>query len=224
MEFNKSNVWFKERLKNLRPYTSKQEMEFLLLDDEDVNYTKILSVLSDIEPLNEYEAIAFLFKLREISVSDLIELTKPCDHCKFMDLYNIEIKEFFNLTYKSTEVENLPLGIFSKNEDVISNKKANKLILKDYILLEKEITKQTSEVFKLSVERKCKKCNEINTIWINPKQILSKSSHSRIFKEYTDISYYTHNSKLDIDTMYPFHREVVINLINEKLKSQPKGF
>lgn len=224
MKFNKSKDWFKNRLKSLKPYTSKQEMEFLLLDDEDLTYTKILSVLSDIEPLSDFEAAALLFKLREISVSDLIETTKSCEHCKFMDLYNIEIQEFFNLNYKSSEIEDLPLGLFTKNEDVISKKKSNKLILKDYILLEKEIFKQSSEVFKLSVERKCKKCNNINIIWINPKQILSKSSHSKIFKEYTDISYYTHNSKLDIDSMYPFHREVVINLINEKLKTQPKGY
>ena len=56
---------------------------------------------------------------------------------------------------------------------------------------------------------------------INPKDTISKSTTTKIFKEYLDISYYTNNSKLDIDSMYPFEREVTLSLLAEKLKEQP---
>ena len=72
MKYN--NNWFKKRLDSLERYTTKQEKEFLLLED-DVSFTDMLKTLSPIEPINEYEAIAFLFKLREISLSNIIEIT-----------------------------------------------------------------------------------------------------------------------------------------------------
>ena len=221
MKYTKSKNYLNDRFKKLKKYTSSQELEVLLLEDN-ATPIEVLSILSNIKTTNETEAMAFIFKLREISVSDLIEITKSCSECNYMNVHNIEIDEFFNLDI-NTE---LPLGIFSEPEDIINTKTANKLILKEYIKIKKELEENTSKVFKLSVKRVCQRCKEQEEIYINPISIISKSSQISIFKEYVDISFYSNITKLDVDSMFPFQREITLNLLTEKLKEQvqvPKG-
>ena len=221
MEYTKSFDWFDKRLKSLKKYTSAQELEALTLPDESLP-SEILEVLSDIKPLNELEALALIYKLREISVSDLIEITIPCGHCEYMNIYNIEIEEYFSTVPDSL----LPPGIFTEVEDIINTKKADDLILKEYFKIKKELLSNSTTIFSASIKRKCDKCKESLDISIAPLSIISKSSLGSIFKEYVDISYYSNMTKLDVDSMYPFQREITLNLLSEKIKEStqlPKG-
>jgi hypothetical protein len=212
MKYKIKNDWFKKRIKSLKRYTSKQEMDVLLLEDS-ATLIDVAKILTDVEPLNEYDAGALILKLRELSVSDVIEVTVACGHCDFMNLYEIEINEFFD--FKITG--KFPQGVF---EDLNEITDADDMILKTYNKLNKELQDQTRKFFKLTTKRVCKRCGKDIDIAINPKDTVSKSSPTKIFKEYLDISFYTHNSKLDIDSMYPFQREITISLINEKIKEQ----
>lgn len=223
-DFTKSKTWFIDRINSLKRYTSKQELDALLVEDDKPIFD-ILEALSDIKAINELDAFALIFKLRESSVSDLIELTKPCQKCNFMNIYNIEIDEFFDLDFERDN--DIPLGLFTSLDDIINTKTQDDLILKDYLKLREEVMKNTEQLFKPYVKRTCQKCRTEEEIYVHPKHIISKSNASAIFKEYTDISYYSNNGKLDIDAMYPFHREIVISLINENQKATnsqlPKG-
>ncbi len=216
IKFKYGKNWFKKRLK-VTPYTTKEEKQILLLDD-DATYEDILSVVSDIEPLNELEAVALLFKYRESSVSDLIEVTKECPHCNFINPCNIEISEFFDMDYQSAL--DIPQGIFFEVEDIINTKIADNLVIKDYNKIRDAIIEQSKNIFNPLVKRECKKCLKTFELSVNPRSIMSKSTASNIFREYIDISYYTANGKLDIDSMYPYEREIYLNIIKDRLKKE----
>ncbi len=217
MKFKISNTYFEDKLNSLKRYTTKQEKEVLLAED-DTSLIDILALLSDVVPINEYEATALLFKIREISVSDLIEFTHECKSCEYMNILNIEINSLFNLEKNY----DFPVGLFTTVDDIINTKESDDIILKDYNKLQDDIIEQSGKIFNPIVKSACKKCGFLNQIGISPKSVLSKSSASSIYKEYVDISFYTNNSKNDIDTLYPFEREIFINLIQEKLKEQPR--
>lgn len=213
MKYKIEDDWFKKRLNSLTPYTSKEEKALLLLDD-DASIFEMLDLISDVKPKNEYEALALFFKYCAISVSDLIEATQECPNCKFANPIQVEIDEFFNLEKKY----DFPVGIFTTPDDIINTKRADKIILNDYNKLTADLIEQSKNVFKISVKRKCIKCSSQFDIIINPKTLISKSSASSIFREYIDISYFTANSILDIDTMFPYEREIYLNILKEKLK------
>ena len=216
-EYKISDNWFKDRLDSLEPYTTKQEKAILLLDD-DKPLSDMLSIISDIKPLNDYDTIALLFKYREISVSDIIEATQECPFCKFNNPVQIEIKEFFNFE----KLYDAPVGLFATIDDVINSNIADEIILKEYDQINENILEQTKHTFKPVVERTCIKCKKTFDVGVNPKQIMSKSNPSAIFKEYLDLSYFTANSVLDIDTMFPYEREIYLNILKDRLKEDPK--
>ena len=219
-KYTRSSNYFEDKLKSLKRYTTRQEKEFLLLED-DVTYTERLRVLSDVKPLNEYEAIALMFKLREISVSNIIELQKRCS-CGSTNLYQINTAEFFNFNPEPISgFEDLPVGLFFGLDDVINTKITDDMIIRDYNKLEKDLLDRSVKIFKLNTTKICQKCGNDIVIDINPVHIMSKSNPASIYKEYLNISFYTNNSKLCIDSMYPFEREIYIGLLNEKLEQEP---
>ncbi len=218
MEYLKSKNFLEDKLNSLKKYTTYQEKEALLLED-DASFSETVAILSDITPINELEAVAMIFKLREISVSDIIELTQTCPHCNYPDIHQIEIKEFFN--FKSTL--DIPIGLFENIDDIINTSYTNDLILSEYIRIEEELEQQNTKVFRPYVFKYCKRCSSQLKFDVHPKSIISKSGPSNIFKEYMNLTFYSSMNKKDVDDMFPYEREIFLNLLKEKLKENPLG-
>ncbi len=216
MKYKKSKTWYQDRLDNLKRYTTKQEKEFLLLED-DVPLIDKLKTLTDTKPLNELDAMALMFKLREISVSNIIEIQQEC-HCGSVNAYNIDTNDFFNFDFE----DGIPLGVFESINDIINTKITDKLILKEYNKIQEKIVKNAQKVFSPVVKKQCKKCKDELEVMVNPNQIISKSSPASIYQDYLSLSYYSNFSKLDTDSMYPFEREIFLKLLSEKIKEEPK--
>ena len=216
---------FYDRVRRLKRYTSKQEKEALLLEDYEPleKLFRILQPDTDIVPINDLEIVAFIYKLREISVNDIVEFIRVCDdkECGFQNLYGIEIKEFFG---EESEIEDIeingkviPKGIYTSLDEVIDT---DEMTLKDIKKYEDMLLKRTDKIFNPFIKKPCRKCGKELEISLDPRSMISKTNVSGIYQEYTQISFYTSNSKLDIDDMYPFERELTIGLVNKILEKQ----
>lgn len=221
MDFLKEQDYLKKKFKKLKKYTTFQEKEVLLMED-DATFTEILAVLSDVEPLNETEAAALILKLREISVSDLLSVIQECKSCNQMNSFEIEIEEFFDLT-PIPDYPDFPIGIFHNIYDVINTTTYDNLILSECNNLKKILEEQANKVFVPFTTKRCRVCGTNIKVGINPKDAISKSGTANIYTEYLTLSYYTHMTKLDVDSMFPYERELFLNLLKEKLKESPAG-
>ena len=78
-----------DKVKNLKPYNTKKEKEILLAGD--ITPQKALEILSDVKALNEGERLYLLMKLREISVSDVVDGMINCPNCKAVNEFQIPL-------------------------------------------------------------------------------------------------------------------------------------
>ena len=210
----------KERVNSLTRFNTLQEKSALLVDDDEP-ISKIVSELTTVKSYNENEAKLFLYKLREISVEDNLEMLVTCPHCNIMNQEYIDINKFYNLDVKKyyKDVE-LPFGFFDSPEDVINNTKlTDSLSLKEYNDIEKLIHDQNNEIFN-DVSSICRSCKKEIIITFDIKSNFSKSTLKSIYTDYINISMYTNNGVKDIDSLYPFEREIYINLIEDKINTK----
>ena len=211
--------FLEERLLSLKRFTSAQERESLLIDDDEPD-SVVLNCLTDVKPINTLESSAFLLKLREISVGDELEVMTTCPHCGAMNDLRIDLSKLFvlNEPYFLENGIQVPIGLFEDIDEIINTLEADKLSMKEYNELEEILEQQNEKIFKDSTNNVCRKCQGLIKINIDPRIILSKSSLSNLYQEYVNISMFSNNGKLDIDSMYPFEREIFGSLIADKMK------
>ena len=209
--------FFFDRLNQLKRFNTLQEKNALLVEDTEP-VSSILKELTDLTPINELEAQAFLLKLREISVGDEIELIVTCPHCNTMNNPFFPIEKCFNKIPLKFKGKKIPYGLFTTPETIINT---DNLSLKDYSKLEKLLKEQNNNLLKLRHGFMCRKCNQKIFIDIDPRKVFSKSTLTKIYDDYVKISMFTHNGKQDIDLLYPFERELYQTLIEAELA--PKG-
>ncbi len=220
MKFTKSANFLEDRLSSMESYTTLQEKEALLVSDDDP-IEKIVKEITDIEPINEKEAEAILVKSREISVSNKIEYVVSCKNCGATNNFNVSTEPFFNFDIDYHYHNNLiPKGIFESPDDIINNTEADNISLREYNELDDMIAQQNETIFTKISFQMCRTCKTEIKIKIDPRDIFSKSSIKSIYRDYVNISMYSNNSKLDIDTLYPFERELFNNLIAEKMEDK----
>jgi len=245
IKFTKPINYLKERLNKIESlrYNSKTEKEVLLLDENDKTFFEFYDTLfkdyydnktldKNFYPENELECISFLIKARENSVSDLLNGIIECDKCKIINEYQIELSEIYELeiTNLLTQEEyqkypTFPIGFFNSIMDIIDEKDLDNLILKDYNEIQSIIYRNNEKILNIITKINCRnvKCQNEISIVIDPRKILSRVSLVGLYDEYFTISFYTHNSKNDIDNMYPFEREIFLNLLKKKIESNPEG-
>jgi hypothetical protein len=211
-----------QRLKKLKRYTSFQEKEALLMDD-DVPDIDIYNVLQpDFPPLNDTELMYFLLYLRSESVSDLIEGIKECSNCSSVNPFTKELSDYFGFQDKESELHTeIPIGCFTKVEDIINTLDADNLLLMDYNYLQKIIQENNNVLVALNQSLTCVKCGHQIELGVLPRDIISKKTLSNLYQEYFQMALHLHYSKTDIDLMYPFERELFFNLLKREVEKTP---
>jgi hypothetical protein len=218
MKFKEVN--YQEKIDSLKKFTTKQERNALLVDDNESIF-KILEELTDIKAVNEEEAEYLLFKLRDISVSDTFNLIVHCEHCAAINDVTVETTNFLDENTLEFKGVTIPFGFYNSVEDLLSDEEIDKLTWAEYgdlenILLEGNFKTKPHKI-------PCRKCKGDMTIIIDIRELFSKSSIKRIYQEYTDISMYSNNGFNDIDSMYPYEREVMASLITQNLQKQEEA-
>ena len=211
---------YKELFSNLKRYNSLQEKNAVLycMDDEPdpIRTAQFLGA----NPSNILEAVAFIFKLREISVSDLVEITYKCDKCEMMNAQSISIPNMF---FKDDDLHaDVPIKLFTSVDDITLNEKfpndlnINTMTIDEFNLVEDKILENNLKIFDPRVSLTCRKCGDIFKTQVIFSDILSKYSITNIYEQYLDISYFTNMTKNDTDNMFPFEREIFLGLIQTK--------
>lgn len=232
MKFIVPNDFLSQRCKRLKKIKTWQEKEALLIDDES-SLAEFLEPLLpvDIVPINDLEANAFILKIRENSISDEFSYISTCIDCKVMNEYKPTVSDFLNLNLKETETKVelssetiiLPQGLFTAPESIINSTQLEEMSIGDYNLIEKALFEQNDKILKYTYIGNCRKCGTGALLEVNPRENFSISTLSGLYKDYIEISTFTSNSKLDIDDLYPFEREIYNSLLNEKTKDQPQS-
>ena len=212
---------FKNKLNTLKRYNTFQEKEALIACmDEERTYRKVLEKLG-YNAKSEYEAIAIIFKLREISVGDIIDVTFQCKHCNKNVFYNISIPKMF---FNSEIDESVPVGIY---EDIYNIEDIDKYLSEENIdffdNFREKIFKNNKAIFNNIVDLKCSSCGHKERRIIDAFDIISNFTIKDIYEQYINITYYTNMNKNDIDNCWPFEREIFIGLINKKEEEKSNG-
>ena len=202
---------YKEKFSNLSSYTTEQEKNALLVNLETPDIIKTCYTLGE-TPLNEVEALALIFKLREISVSDLIELTLTCGSCNYQYVRSVSIPDMF---FQSDDLWDIDIGLFVDASE-LSDDNINSISIEEFDNLTTKIEENNKKIFNPEVEDCCEKCGYESVILVKPDSIISKFGIKNIYEQYVDISTFTNMTKSDTDGMYPFEREIFMGLIQQK--------
>jgi len=212
---------YKDILNSLPNYTSAQEKNAMLycMGDEHTAM-KVAEILGQ-SPSNEFEAIAFIFKAREMSVSDLIEFTHICQH-KGCENHNLDHISIPNMFWQGKDLHNITIGLFNDMEELekyelsCGNDNINTMTIPEFNELEEKLLTNNIKIFNPAITLTCRKCGNKTKTSIDYSQIISKFSIKNIYEQYLDISQFTNMTKMDTDSMIPFEREIFISLIQDK--------
>lgn len=204
---------FRDKLKKVKRYNSFQEKEALLsiLDEDSIDIINTSKILG-LSPVNKLEAEALIMKAREISVSESIELTSSCPNCDYINMTSVDIPSMF---FKGEIDSKIPEGIYEDLSEV-DIEGLEDLELDKYNELENKLESNNKNIFDNVVEINCLSCKYKYQTKIEPLKFISKFSISNLYEQYSDITYYSHMNKSDVDNMYPFEREIFIGLIQKK--------
>lgn len=221
-----------DRCWELETYRTYQEKEAIICSMGEVNeesLDKILCIFKfpkkEIKNLSLDEKLAILYKYREISIGEKLDLTYTCKKCGRVEPFTIdativeepignEYKKYFKDQYRNVNDEN-----FESFLDPSVN--VDDLDLDFYQVLKNEVKNNVCS-FNFIKTINCPVCKTEN--FINLRNIsfcvksLTEDSVSNFFQTYNDLVYYGHYSKLDIDSMYPYERKILKDLLSRTIE------
>ena len=210
----------------IKPYTTETEKDLLIMSSFEIyDVDEILRVLgleeNLIKELTLNEKKVLLYKYREISIGDEINMKFKCSHCKQPNEGIIDCKIFIEneeISHKYKQLDEIPndenLHLFVN----ISKEELENLDLDEYENLLKDV--ENSQIkYNFTKSCKCIKCKKDNVFDIsNIKYILESLSEDTImsiYRTYNDMCMFGNYNKKDIDSLYPFERTILIGLINK---------
>ena len=212
LPFTVPKLYLEEKLKTFPKYTTKQEKEILLLEEEtDENVLKILGKKAS----NPAEALAFLIYLRSISVSDVYEGLMECPNCKTMNDFMIEASEILNTDFESE----IPIGIFESPDDFLPEEITNGLLVKEINRIIDIIAENNSRILNLLPEKHCRVCKKPFQVGISPRDTMSKMSLTALYQDYFSFGMYLHYGKQDVDELFPFERSILGKMLRKKIET-----
>lgn len=221
----------------IEPYKTYQEKDLMLIPSyTDGNYKdETLDIALDILKIPENiinslslnEKKALIYKFREISVGDTLEIKYKCRHCNMPSTGEINIANIIKKPIKHSkhiiDLHRLPIDEIDFRNNFIKN--INDLDYEEYENIYLNI-KDYLTYYDFSVKVKCFSCKKENILSIyNNKFIfdcISDDSIESLYKNYHALIYYGHWNKTDIDNLYPFERQIYIQLLNKTIEENNK--
>ena len=215
MKFIKEHNFLEKRLEKIGRYNSLAEKNVLLEDDlSNIEVFKLLYPNSELDPINEIEASAFILKGIENSLNDYIDGMQECS-CGVLNDFNLDIEEMINTNIETK----LPIGLFENLEEFIED--PDELTVKEYNAIQDEVIENNQQIIKLTNKITCRQCGNIIPFAINPKIFISKNSISNLYDQYFNLMFHMNITKQDIDNLPPFERELYMGLLKKKLETTP---
>lgn len=213
----------------LKPYTTKQEKEILLLSSFDVNdpmrVIDLLDIKTDvnINELSQDELKVLLYQFRTISLGDEIDVKFECPNCGQVNESSIEGCNFIMPSIRNDDdVIKLPIELTDENlhEFLLSDIDVDELDIEEFEEL-KERVKMNQIRFDFVKHCKCIKCKSEKSYDLSDIkyiiEVMSDDTLMTLYKTYNYMVFFGHYTKEDIDSMLPFERSIFVGLL-QKIK------
>lgn len=208
----------------IEPYRTHQEKDILLLSSFEVDdIERVLDVLNfktEYE-LTEQEKKLILYKHREISIGDDINIKFKCKECGQGNETVITASNFItDSILHDSDVKKINKAVLDENLHEFVDIDVDELDILDFDILKKRVQENQISIDFIK-KAKCLKCKEEHLFDIGQSkyiiEVMSEDELMSLYKTYSSMIYFGHFTKEDIDNMYPFERSVFVGLLN-KLK------
>lgn len=218
----------------IEPYNTEKEKDLLIMSSFEIyeidEVLRVLGVKKKIrKTLSENEKKVLLYKFREISVGDEINIKFRCTECKspndtFISCTDLIIKS----DYTDNGIKILDKDVTDESIYEFVDNSKEEIDNLDLDLYEELIEKVKRNQVQYNFVKKCNciKCKKVNNFDIGSIKFiiesLSEDTLMSIYRSYNDMVMFGNYSKRDIDTMYPFERAIIIGLINKTREDMKK--
>jgi len=197
-----------------------------------------------IEELNIDEVKFLLLSLRSLAIGEECNIKNQCPHCKqafdsTIDIggmlinstskeSSIKLGDFlfnFKETFNDNEMIDYISDIIHEEKSIINREDINIIIenlsFEDYDKLE-EFIKSSRTKFNFKYTGKCPYCNEPIIFNFGTTEFIlrsmSEDSFVSFYKTISDIVYFGKYSKLDVDSMFPFERNILSGMLQKTIE------
>lgn len=220
----KAKYSYSNKIFELTPFKTIQEKDLLLLtlltEPTIDNALRICNVNEDIiNSITEDEKYAMLYKLRELSVGDEINLKFKCNYCNGGNENTLSISNIVtNSKIENSKIIDNYKELTEDNFQDFVNINIDELDIDEYENLFEE-TKNSITMFNFTKPIICQQCGKQNLIKINRPEFaidnMSEDSLISLYQTYNDLIFFGKYTKQDIDSLYPFERTILIGLLNK---------
>ena len=206
----------------LEPYRTYQEKDILLSASFDIkdfdSVLKILNFRTD-EIIDDNEKRVILYKYREISIGDEVDIKFKCDKCSQAQDSTLSIADFIIPSERSDDdVKKLNKEVNDNTLQEFVQINVDDLDIENYEDLKERVKKNQIE-FNFIKEAKCIKCGSYKKFDMSSAsyiiEIMSDDSLMTLYKIYNHLIFFGQYTKQDIDSMYPFERSIFVGLLNK---------
>lgn len=227
---NRAEFKFKINVNNkdifITPYTTKMEKNILIMSAmKEYDIDEILRILGIDElilsTLSENEKKVILYKFREVSLGDEVQIKFKCENCSTTTETELYVSDFIvEAELNDDDVLKLDKEVTEENLNEFLKTEIDILNL-DVDVLEKltQRVKKNQNVFNFNKSVKCLKCKKEHLFYVGDpsyivEQLSDQTLHS-LYKTYNNMMMFGNMSKDDIDSLYPFERTIFIGLITK---------
>ena len=218
----------------VRQYNTHQEKELLLLQDfsEDKvdNLRQALEVLGvpseRVKELSQAEQIATLYKFREISLGDEIEVKFRCPHCQRAATADVSISGIVKMPdYEIQGIKDLG-RVPTSEEDFIENfltVDPSEMSISEFEHLYR-VAQDFQTLYDFLPRVTCPLCHGVVPVDISTPEFalraMSEDTLKSLYNTYELLIYHGRWSKGDVDTLLPFERKIFVSLLIKSLEKR----
>lgn len=213
----------------IAPYTTATEKELLLLSSFEVtDFDRVLELMditfiepNDIscEDLTQNEKKVLLYKLREISLGDEVNVFYNCEHCKSPNETVLDASNFVeDCKRNDPDIKKLAYSVTDENlnDFLINEIDIDELDIDEFDQL-KERVKQNQYTFNFRKSVNCFNCKGPREFDLDDPEyiikIMSDDELMGLYKSYNFMVFFGKYTKEDVDKMLPFERTILIGLL-----------
>ncbi len=206
----------------LEPYRTHQEKDILLASSFDVkDYDRIFEIIGFKYNgyLSDNEKKAILYKYREISIGDEVDVKFKCDNCGQGGEGVLEASNFAIPSKRNDEdVKKLDIPVHDTTLQHFVDFDVDELDIDEFEEL-KDRVQDNQVTFDFIRTVKCMKCQTEKKFDLSTLdyiiEIMSDDTLMSMYKSYNFLIYFGHHTKEGVDSMYPFERSIFIGLLNK---------
>lgn len=207
----------------VKPYTTAQEKDILLWNSfGPENPDEIFDILNfniDEYDLTEDEKKILIYKFREVSLGDEVNIKYVCSECNTVNENVIEANNFVtNSIRNDDDVKKLRIPVTDETLHKFVDVDVDELDIDEFETLKKRV-KENQSTIDFKKECRCIKCGSKQKFNLGEYDfifdIMSEDNLMSLYKNYSDLVVFGNYSKIDIDSMYPFERSILIGLHNQ---------